>query len=146
VINFVSSHECLGTFACEFGGPYTFVGRKMSRGFPERTQSVAECQKEFRGYNWRRGTWESSERWGGCGDYDSEEDGEEDEGMSLRRSREWRKPKRVSMEASGVAPGMKDVEDGRREPKRVSMEARGVEEGRRKPKRVSMEARRVAAL
>jgi hypothetical protein len=177
VINFVSSHECLGTFACEFGGPYTFVGRKVSKGFPERTQSVAECQKEFRGYNWRRGNWESSARWGGCGDYDSEEDGEEDEGNEPEevQMEERRKPKKVSMEARGLAPGMKNVEDGRRKPKRVSMEARGVapgmnnaaegnrkpkrvsmeargvapgmiEEGRKKPKRVSMEARRVAAL
>jgi hypothetical protein len=152
VINFVSSHECLGTFACEFGGPCTLVGRKVSRGFPERTQSVAKCQKEFRGYNWRRGNWESSDRWGDRGDYDSEEDGEEDEEKEPEAPvEERRKPKRVSMEARGVALGMNNVEEGRHKPKRVSMEARGVAPGmnnvaeeRRKAKRVSMEARGVA--
>jgi len=152
VINFVSSHECLGTFACEFGGPYTFVGRKVSRGFPERTQSIEECQKEFRRYTPRMWDLESTDRWGGCGNHDSDKEEDDEEGDEPKEveMEERRKPKRVSMEARGVAPGANTVEEGRRKPKRVSMEARGVAPGmkdvveeRRKPKRVSMEARGV---
>jgi hypothetical protein len=42
VITFVSSHECLGTFACEFGGPYTFVGRRCLH-FIEALRKARRC-------------------------------------------------------------------------------------------------------
>jgi hypothetical protein len=53
-ITFTSAHECLGDFACEFGGPFDFVGRKVERGLPERAKGIQECQKEFQGLNQKR--------------------------------------------------------------------------------------------
>jgi len=124
-IVFTSSHECSGTFACEFGGPYPFVGRKVSRGFPAQTNSVEESKKEFHGYNERRWNSECSSRWGGGrGYYDSEEDMEENEEDEDEEEPPKvmiegpRKPERVSMEARGIAAGMNKIEEGRRKPKR----------------------------
>jgi len=73
-ITFTSAHECAGDFACEFGGPFDFVGKKVERGLPERAKGIQECQKEFQGYNQKRWDWEGTARWGGGGDYNSEEE------------------------------------------------------------------------
>jgi hypothetical protein len=75
-ITFTSAHECIGDFACEFGGSFDFIGRKVEIGLPERAKGIQECQKEFQGYNRKWWEWEGTVRWGGGGDYNSEEEEE----------------------------------------------------------------------
>jgi hypothetical protein len=46
---FMSTHECVGVFACEFGGPFDFVGRKVGRDLPESAKKYSRVPEEISG-------------------------------------------------------------------------------------------------
>ena len=72
-ITFQSCHECSGSFNCEYGGPWEFRGKKVSKEIPPGTMSIDACRNEFKKFTERRWNRENIQRWGGWGGYSDDD-------------------------------------------------------------------------